>query len=177
MLHIANVGDSRAIVAKRRGNDIVAYPLSIDQTPHRRDERERVRKSGAYVSSLRMVDARQPPLPEPDDPKDDPWANAVDDLEADPPRVFHPRDKGGVGGCAFTRSIGDELNEPWGITAEPEMLSMPLTTEDQFIVLASDGVWTFLTNHGVVLFDGETCPICNVIFEKLVVNAAGAVHT
>ena len=44
-LHVANVGDSRAIIA-RRGDDGVlkSYPLSVDQTPFRKDERERLKK-------------------------------------------------------------------------------------------------------------------------------------
>ena len=40
-LHVGNVGDSRIIIAERRGEHVVAVPLSWDQTPYRRDERER----------------------------------------------------------------------------------------------------------------------------------------
>jgi len=43
--YIANVGDSRAIIG-REGPDgkLVYAPLSSDQTPYRKDERERIKK-------------------------------------------------------------------------------------------------------------------------------------
>ena len=71
------------------------------------------------------------------------------DASGDPPRVFHAAAAGGGGGCAFTRSIGDMSSEQWGVIAEPELMSKGLTPTDQFLVLASDGVWEFLTNQQV----------------------------
>ena len=38
-LYVANVGDSRAIIGETRGGKLIAYPLSSDQTPFRKDER------------------------------------------------------------------------------------------------------------------------------------------
>ena len=35
MLYVANVGDSRAVLAERQGDGHVAVPLSMDQTPFR----------------------------------------------------------------------------------------------------------------------------------------------
>lgn len=55
-LYIANVGDSRAIICsqhEKETNKVLAEPLSIDQTPFRKDERERVKKCGAKVSANR----------------------------------------------------------------------------------------------------------------------------
>lgn len=67
------------------------------------------------------------------------------DESGDPPRVFK---KGtGAPGCAFTRSIGDSIGEGIGVTPEPEILTRQLSPTDEFIVLASDGVWEFLTNQ------------------------------
>ena len=37
-----------------------------------------------------------------------------------------------------------------GVFAEPELSSQPLTEADRFIVLASDGVFEFLTTQAVV---------------------------
>ena len=42
-LIVANVGDSRAVLAERRGGRIIAHALSSDQTPYRQDERQRIR--------------------------------------------------------------------------------------------------------------------------------------
>ena len=69
------------------------------------------------------------------------------DNGGDPPRVWAPGKS--FPGCAFTRSIGDSVAEGIGVTAEPELLRKELTEEDQFVVLASDGVWEFLTNQSV----------------------------
>ncbi len=43
-LYIANVGDSRAIIASETKKGLLKYsPLSSDQTPYRKDERERLK--------------------------------------------------------------------------------------------------------------------------------------
>lgn len=49
----------------------------------------------------------------------------------------------------MTRSFGDEVASRVGITAEPEILELDLQKDDKFIVLASDGVWEFITNEEV----------------------------
>ena len=44
-MYISNVGDSRAIIISvEDGGKLKARPLSSDQTPYRKDERERVKK-------------------------------------------------------------------------------------------------------------------------------------
>ena len=53
-------------------------------------------------------------------------------------------------GCAFTRSIGDSVAEACGVYAEPELLTWQLTPSDKFAVIASDGVFEFLTSQAVV---------------------------
>ena len=65
----------------------------------------------------------------------------------DPPRLWAPGTNGP--GTAFTRSIGDAVAEAIGVTPEPEILQKELKENDEFIVLASDGVWEFLTNQSV----------------------------
>ena len=46
----------------------------------------------------------------------------------------------------MTRSFGDEVAARVGVIAEPEILELDLCKDDKFIVLASDGVWEFLSN-------------------------------
>ncbi|CAN0071727.1 unnamed protein product, partial [Heterosigma akashiwo] len=46
-MYIANVGDSRAVLASEEGGKLVAKALSNDQTPYRKDERDRVKACGA----------------------------------------------------------------------------------------------------------------------------------
>ena len=47
-LLVANVGDSRAIIASNVNGKLVYSPLSNDQTPYRKDERERLKKLVSY---------------------------------------------------------------------------------------------------------------------------------
>jgi serine/threonine protein phosphatase PrpC len=139
---VANIGDSRAVVGEKKGKRVIAYSLSIDQTPYRQDERERVKASGAVVMSCDQLEGIVP--------YHENWGvNLGEELDngGDPPRVWAPGKS--FPGCAFTRSIGDSVAEGIGVTAEPELLRKELTEEDQFVVLASDGVWEFLTNQSV----------------------------
>ena len=59
-------------------------------------------------------------------------------------------------GLAISRSIGDLSAVPCGMSATPEVISRPLRTgassggEDAFLILASDGVWEFLSEQDAV---------------------------
>ncbi|CAM9180795.1 unnamed protein product, partial [Hapterophycus canaliculatus] len=76
--------------------------------------------------------------------------NLGDELDeiGDPPRVWltsldQP-------GCAFTRSLGDSIGESVGVYAEPEQLVLNVSKHDKFVVIASDGVFEFITSHKVM---------------------------
>lgn len=147
---VCNVGDSRAILGKQSGRALKALPLSRDQTPYRKDERQRIRAKGARILSLDQLEGLEP-INENDDS-----SNNDDDIElgeeldegGDPPRVWSPN--GDYPGTAFTRSLGDAMAEDLGVFAEPEMLTREIKPEDRVIVLASDGIYEFLTNQSVV---------------------------
>jgi serine/threonine protein phosphatase PrpC len=139
---IANIGDSRAMVGKKKKGKVVAHSLSVDQTPYRKDERERIKKAGGVVMSMDMLDGTIP--------FHENWGvnlGEETDDSGDPPRVWAPGQS--YPGCAFTRSIGDAVGEELGVTPEPEISTLQLSERDEFIVLASDGVWEFLTNQSV----------------------------
>ncbi|KAK8286705.1 hypothetical protein V6Z12_D07G007700 [Gossypium hirsutum] len=53
-------------------------------------------------------------------------------------------------GTAFTRSIGDSIAETIGVVANPEIVMLELTEDHPFFVLASDGVFEFLSSQTVV---------------------------
>lgn len=118
-MYISNVGDSRAIVVSysRENHDrLVAKPLSSDQTPYRKDERERVKKYGARIMSMDQIEGVEP--------KHENWGdlNLGEDIDegGDPPRIWSPN--GDYPGTAFTRSLGDKVAEECGVIAEPEIL-------------------------------------------------------
>lgn len=91
-------------------------PLSSDQTPYRKDERERVKKCGARVMSMDQIEGVEP--------YHENWGDLVlgenIDEGGDPPRVWSPN--GDYPGTAFTRSLGDQVAEALGVYAEPEIL-------------------------------------------------------
>ncbi|KAF1776373.1 Cyclic nucleotide-binding-like [Phytophthora cactorum] len=131
MIHVANVGDSRAVIATMSEGKLVAQPLSVDQTPYRSDERERVKRSGARVLTMDQLEGIAP--------VHDNWAANLNDQvdeDGDPP--------------PFTRSLGDEIAETLGVIGVPEITSLQLTEDDRFVVIASDGVFEFLTSQAVV---------------------------
>ncbi len=78
-IHVANVGDSRAVIATMSEGKLIAQPLSVDQTPYRsvcflllssfvslnliilsQDERERVKRSGARVLTMDQLEGIAP---------------------------------------------------------------------------------------------------------------------
>ena len=52
----------------------------------------------------------------------------------------------------MARSLGDLVAASVGVSPEPEVLDFDLEPDDKFIVIASDGVWEFLSNERVFLF-------------------------
>ena len=143
------MGDSRAICGEDRNGKLVAYPLSSDQTPFRKDERERVKAAGAVVANMDQMDGLEP--------MHENWTenqgqggddDSDTDETGDPPRVWLKNKM--VPGCAFTRSIGDSIGESVGVFAVPELLSKDLGDNDKYVIIASDGVWEFLTNQTVL---------------------------
>jgi len=142
---VSNVGDSRAILARREtveteeegSKDIMkAYDLTNDQTPFREDERERVKACGAQVLTMDEVEGVKTGI------------TPGQYVAEDPPLLWVPNTL--YPGTAFTRSLGDMLAERIGVVATPEVLVQELGQDDRFIVLASDGVWEFMSSQEVV---------------------------
>lgn len=142
-LYVANVGDSRAVVAQRRRGDngVEALDLSCDQTPFREDEYKRVKLCGARVLSLDQLEGLK-------DPNVQSWGTEEDDEAGDPPRIWLP--DANYPGTAFTRSIGDRTAESIGVIAVPEITVLDLTADQPFFVIASDGVFEFLSSQAVI---------------------------
>jgi serine/threonine protein phosphatase PrpC len=116
-IFVNNVGDSRAIIlSEGEGGKLVTTPLSSDQTPYRRDERERVKKYGARIMTIDQMEGVEA--------THDNWdhGDLLDKIDesGDPPRIWAP--KGDYPGTAFTRSIGDRTAESLGVVAVPEIL-------------------------------------------------------
>lgn len=138
-LVVSNVGDSRCVLAVKNGGGVKAKDLSWDQTPFVDSEVERVEQAGARVLTLGQMEG--------DKPLGKIWTNEMD-CDGDPPRLwvkdgFYP-------GTAFTRSLGDSIAKSIGVTADSEDIVHKLGADDAFVVLATDGVWEFISSQRAV---------------------------
>lgn len=147
MLHVANVGDSRAIMGKQSMNeektDWDVVELSHDQTCFRDDERERVRKDARVGVEFLTVGMKSGETPVTED-----FGEESIEAAADPPRVYM-KDQN-IAGTAFTRSLGDAVAKETGVIADPEIYSFQLDKMCKCIMICSDGVSEFLTNEHIM---------------------------
>nr|POE83177.1 putative protein phosphatase 2c 52 [Quercus suber] len=122
-LFMGYIGDSRAIMGSRDSNDsMMAIQLTVDLKPDLPREAERIKRCKGRVFALQD--------------------------EPEVPRVWLPFDD--APGLAMARAFGDFCLKEYGVISIPEFSHRLLTDRDQFIVLASDGVWDVLSNEEVV---------------------------
>ncbi|XP_059628654.1 probable protein phosphatase 2C 33 [Cornus florida] len=122
-LVIGNVGDSRAVLATRDKDDsLLAVQLTVDLKPNLPAEAERIRKCRGRVFAL----------------QDEPEVS----------RVWLPNNDSP--GLAMARAFGDFCLKDFGLISVPEISYRRLTEKDEFVVLATDGIWDVLTNKEVV---------------------------
>lgn len=149
---MANLGDSRAVLARRviptkslgenkenidssnvgdsrpsLKKDYVAVDLTIDQHPALPEEKRRIEQCGGHISFSEG----------PDHPRV--WLDASHSLY----------------GLAMSRSLGDLAMKSIGVTAEPVLSSYELTEDDEFLIIATDGVWGVLNSSEAVTLVGE----------------------
>jgi len=123
----ANIGDSR-VVLSRQG---AALDLSRDHKPNDPKETARILAAGGQVI----------------------WHGQTDQ------RTGRPIDGTGLyrvnGNLALSRAIGDRSERP-AVTAEPEMSIVRVEPDlDDFVVLATDGLWDVMSSAEVVEFVHE----------------------
>lgn len=142
----ANVGDSRIVVGTVRKGTIVPLPLTTDHVPSHPVERRRIEAAGGRVEK---------------------WTPAG--LDTGPPRLWlkHKR----LPGLLTSRVFGDLIVKHIA-SSDPEMTSHLLVEEDQFVVLATDGIWGQMSNEQVVEFVAAHRHLpCQKIAEALVKHA------
>ena len=129
----ANVGDSRAVLARKKESSggqnsfkMVGIPLNRDHKADEPDEQQRILSSGGRVAAYRDMNGN--PL--------------------GPARVWHLHED--IPGLAMSRSFGDQAAAEVGVNAIPEITEMNLVEADKFMILASDGVWEFISNDQAV---------------------------
>ncbi|XP_074335858.1 putative protein phosphatase 2C 72 [Apium graveolens] len=121
-LVIANLGDSRAVLGTIGQNGIRAVQLTTDLKPCVPMEAERIRSCNGRVLALKDESHIQ--------------------------RVWLPSEDSP--GLAMSRAFGDFILKNHGVISIPHITYHRLTSSDQFLVLATDGVWDVLSNNEVV---------------------------
>ena len=119
----ANVGDSRCVLGKFDGKNWTYKNLTRDHKPSEPDENKRIIDNGGRVQSFKDEDG---------------------EFEG-PERVWLKNEE--VPGLAMSRSFGDEIAHTVGVTAEPEVFDYYFLHEDKFVILASDGIWEFISSE------------------------------
>ena len=121
-----NVGDSRVVLGKCFNDIWEGIPLSHDHNTKRIDERTRILNSHGRISQAQDFDGN---------------------FEG-PERVWLLDDD--IPGLAMTRSIGDKISKAVGVTSDPEVIARKLCKDDKFLIIASDGVWEYISNENAV---------------------------
>lgn len=116
---VANVGDSRAVKASRAVAKGAAVRATELSVDHKLDTPSERERIERKGGEVRRADADAPL------------------------RVFFHD----ATGLAMSRSIGDDALKPAGVVAEADVTHWTLTPEDEFVVVASDGVWEFIPSQ------------------------------
>lgn len=146
LIHVANVGDSRAFVSEKFGR--VFHTLSNDHKPDSISERKRILKFGGQVMQM---DKSKVKLPQ-------------NLLAKVPYRIF-------PGGLSVSRSFGDiQAKDPalggkkGVLIADPELMVYRVHSNTDFLLLGCDGIfdvfstlelheliWSFIQRKGIKL--------------------------
>lgn len=122
-LYCANVGDSRSLLCRK----FKPFALSEDHKPSREDEAKRIRDSGGFVINNRVMGELA-------------VSRAFGDSEFKKGIQSIIQEEGIKVDAEETTNWDDPL-----IIAEPEFVTTTLTPDDQFLVLACDGLFDVFT--------------------------------
>lgn len=118
-----NLGDSRAVIGRYANNKWSAIDITTDHKPDDLKEKERIITMGGRVERF------------------------MDDYGrlSGPYRIWKKNEE--APGLAMSRSFGDKLAASVGAISEPEIKEFKLTAFDKLLVIASDGIWEFITSR------------------------------
>ena len=122
----ANLGDSRCIIGKYDGKKWFSKNISNDHKPDLIIEQKRIVKSGGRVEPFKNEEGNY----------------------IGPKRVWLKDEN--APGLAMSRSFGDVVAHSVGVISEPEITEYTFLHEDKFIILASDGIWEYISSDECV---------------------------
>ena len=122
-----NIGDSRAVLARYNKNEkkYIAIDLTRDHKPTELDEKQRIIENDGKIQPF------------------------IEDGEfVGPERIWIKEED--IPGLAMTRSFGDRVAATVGVISEPEIKEFYLDENDKFMIIASDGIWEFISSQECV---------------------------
>lgn len=126
---MGNIGDSRTSIAYRHPTTgaVTAVNLTIDHKPDLPAEKARIQNKGGRVFAVEYDDGVDGPARV--------WLGHMD-----------------VPGLAMSRSLGDVVAHTAGVSSEPEFFEYEFNQgrEDIILVMASDGLWEFMSDQEVM---------------------------
>lgn len=125
-LLVANIGDSRAVLGQGESQALAALTLTSDHKPDVPTERRRLEEAGGRVEATCGANGQS----------------------VGPLRLWFKGEN--TPGLTLSRAMGDFLATSIGLIATPDVFSMSLLETDQFIILASDGIWEFVETQEAV---------------------------
>ncbi len=159
-LYVANVGDSRAVLSINGQ----ALQVSTDHNPHFSIEKKRIEASGLWrIKNLSSAPSKIPFIEKAND-KDKRKTYTTSRIQRT--NIPHHNDYG----LSVSRALGDH-NFKGAVIANPDIHVRKLNGTEDFLIIASDGLWTIMSNQAAVdlikqwLRDGQTleqCAICLV---------------
>lgn len=118
-MYIANVGDSRAVICQNSQ----AVGATKDHKPSDPTERHRIEAAGGRV-----------------EPMCGPNGQSVG-----PPRIWFQGEN--TPGLTLSRAMGDFVATSIGVIASPDVTAVSLSSGNAFVILASDGIWEFVSEQ------------------------------
>eukprot|EP01039_Chlorochromonas_danica_P008557 gene8557-9430_t len=125
---LCNVGDSRTSLGYRNASGgVSAVALTVDHKPDLPAEKARIEAKGGRVFAVEYDDGVDGPARV--------WLGHMD-----------------VPGLAMSRSLGDAVAHTAGVSSEPEFTEYEFNQgrEDLILVMASDGLWEFMSDQEVM---------------------------
>ena len=125
-LYVNNIGDSRVILGRANSEGkLEAVPVSVDHKGDLPVERARIEGRSGRVFALKYDDGTIGPARV--------WLGSMD-----------------VPGLAVARALGSSVGRSAGVVPDPEFHTADVTPADKVVVLASNGLWQFMSNQEVI---------------------------
>lgn len=124
ILFVLNVGDSRAVIGSKGFDTKFAIQMSTDHKPSNPEEHERIIKMGGEVTNFK-------------------------DNQYGPYRVYK-NNGDNVPGLAVSRTFGDLIGHECGVVETPQISFKNIDSQDEFIIVGSDGVFDVMNSVEIV---------------------------